>query len=215
METRSGSATILLDSAATKKAFIRNSNHQDIIHLATHAFAPNGAGNKSFIAFYPSDKNIENAFLYAPEIYDLDLSNTQLVILSACETGAGDLVRGEGIMSISRAFAYAGCPNVITSLWKADDVSTGVIIESVNGYLQKGYSVDAALRSSKIDYLRDKKLNPRMKHPAYWSHIVFIGAYQKEDENNYRLLITCAGSVALVVAVWLFLRRRRRHAGIK
>jgi CHAT domain-containing protein len=137
METRSSSATILLDSAATKKAFIRNSNHQDIIHLATHAFAPNGAGNKSFIAFYPSDKNIENAFLYAPEIYDLDLSNTQLVILSACETGAGNLVRGEGIMSISRAFAYAGCPNVITSLWKADDVSTGAIIEGVNATCKK------------------------------------------------------------------------------
>ncbi|HZH96339.1 MAG TPA: CHAT domain-containing tetratricopeptide repeat protein, partial [Flavisolibacter sp.] len=117
VEARSGSGTILLDSGATKKAFIGNSSNKDIIHLATHAFAPNSAGNKSFIAFYPSDKNIENAFLYAPEIYDLDLSNTQLVILSACETGAGDLVRGEGIMSISRAFAYAGCPNVITSLW--------------------------------------------------------------------------------------------------
>ena len=89
---------------------------------------------QSFITFYPSTPDYK---LYAGEIADLKLDSTQLVILSACETGAGQLVKGEGLMSLSRAFAYAGCPNIITSLWKAEDRTTAYLTQQLHYYLEK------------------------------------------------------------------------------
>ena len=74
--------------------------------------------------------------LYAPEISNLKLDSTQLVILSACETGTGQLVKGEGLMSLSRAFAYAGCPDIITSLWKAEDKTTAFLTQQLHYYLE-------------------------------------------------------------------------------
>src|ERR1041385_508618 len=107
-------------------------------HLATHAIVSNDEPLNSFIAFYPS--NDPNDYrLYAREIYNMDLDSTELVILSACETGTGKLVKGEGLMSLSRAFAYAGCPNIITSLWKAEDKATSFITRRLHVYLDKGF----------------------------------------------------------------------------
>ena len=101
-----------------------------------------------------------------------------MVILSACETGNGRLVRGEGIMSISRAFSFAGCPNMITSLWKATDKTTAFITRQLHIYLDKGYSRDIALQKAKTDLLNSNEISPTLKTPNYWAHLVFIGNYE-------------------------------------
>ncbi len=189
------------DTAATKNKFLQYSSAFKIMHLATHAVADNSDENLSYIAFFPTS-NGQDHLLYAQEIYNLRLQNTGLVILSACETGAGQLVKGEGVLSLSRAFSYAGCPNIITSLWKADDFSTANLTSRIHHYLDEGYSISKAVQQSKIDYLHDKKINPRLKHPYYWSHLVFIGNYTPEKKIDSTLFII-VGVVGLFVFVLL------------
>ncbi|HYO22126.1 MAG TPA: CHAT domain-containing protein, partial [Flavisolibacter sp.] len=193
------------DSNATKEEFLRNSNGSGIIHLATHAVANNGADGLSYIAFSPGKTG--NHLLYTQEIYNLRLTNAGLVILSACETGAGRLVKGEGVLSLSRAFSYAGCPNIITSLWKADDFSTAYIATRIHQYLQEGYSIATAVQKAKKDYLKDQSINPRLKQPYYWSHLVFIGNYEPSKSSVGQWL--AAGAVFIVLVCFIVLRNSR------
>lgn len=163
-----------LDSAATKKSFLARCTQYPILHLATHAAVNAENENLSYIAFATSGKD---SLLYAQEIYTLPLQNTGLVVLSACETGAGQLVKGEGVMSLSRAFAYAGCPNIVTSLWKADDFSTAYLTTRIHQYLSQGEPLAKAVQKAKTNYLHDPSIHPRLKQPYYWSHLIFIGDY--------------------------------------
>jgi len=173
----------LLDSAAIKQNFIKQSNQYGIIHLATHASINNQDPQASYIAFNPIDEDFK---LYGREISALRLDSVRLVILSACETGKGKLIKGEGLMSLSRAFYYAGCPNIITSLWKAEDKTTAFLGNRLHQYLDKGFSFDIALQQSKIDLLKSSSIEPRYKTPDYWSHLVFIGNYETSvNKSNW------------------------------
>jgi CHAT domain-containing protein/Flp pilus assembly protein TadD len=172
---------IFTDSTATKKNFLRTINHYEMIHLATHAQVNNEDPGLSFIAFYPEQ---EDHKLYTREIADLKLDSTQLIILSACETGAGKLVKGEGLMSLSRAFAYAGCPNIITSLWKAEDKTTAFLTRQLHYYLNKHYSKDKALQMAKLDLLKSEDIDPRLKSPNYWAQLILIGDYEARHNSS-------------------------------
>jgi len=186
---------VLTDENATKNIFLQLSNRHDIIHLATHASVNNDTPSHSYIAFYPTNNDYK---LYAGEIADLKLDAVQLVILSACETGAGQLVKGEGLMSLSRAFAYAGCPNIITSLWKAEDKTTSFITQRLHYYLEKKYSKDKALQQAKLDFLRSDEIDSRLKTPDYWAHLLFIGNYEEDKGSSnwwYIAIVIIAGVI--------------------
>jgi CHAT domain-containing protein len=157
---------------ATKSLFLKELNRYPILHLATHAIssADNAAG--SFIAFYPERKSPLEDCLFLEELYGLNMDKTKLVVISACETGQGELINNEGVISLARAFAYAGCGSSISSLWKADDQATSFILQRFYVYLEKGYRKSAALRQAKLDYLASGTIN---KSPAYWSHLMLIG----------------------------------------
>jgi CHAT domain-containing protein len=161
-----------IDSSATKSNFLKTANHYPIIHLATHAVSSLTSATGSFIAFYPVGLRPDENNLYLEELYGLNLSATRLVIISACETGQGELAGKEGVISLSRAFAYAGCASTINSLWKADDKATAFILKRFYVYLQKGESKARALRQAKLDYLSGDAIN---KSPAYWAHLVLMG----------------------------------------
>jgi CHAT domain-containing protein len=188
-----------------------SANHYGIIHLATHASVDNEIPLRSFIAFYPVSGTNPDAFkLYAQEIYNLNLDSTQLVILSACETGTGKLVKGEGLMSLSRAFAYAGCPDIITSLWKAEDNTTAYITKRLHYYLEKGYSKDKALQRAKLDLLKSNEIDPRFKTPNYWAHLLFIGNY----EPNHKTLHWWWIAIVIIISaiIYIVITRRSRSA---
>ncbi|HEX6333201.1 MAG TPA: CHAT domain-containing tetratricopeptide repeat protein, partial [Flavisolibacter sp.] len=146
-EIRELDGKVFAGTSATKKNFMDHFGKFPVLHLATHAVAGAGEG-QSFISFSPAQRR-EDFLLHTSEIYNIPLQNNELVILSACETGAGRLVRGEGILSLSRAFSYAGCPNVITTLWKADDLSTAYIMKKIHRYLDEQFSLDEAVRQAK------------------------------------------------------------------
>jgi CHAT domain-containing protein len=194
---------------ATKSIFLKELNRYPIVHLATHAIssADNAAG--SFIAFYPvRDTPIEDC-LFLEELYGLNMNKTRLVVISACETGQGELVSNEGVISLARAFAYAGCGSSISSLWKADDQATSDILQRFYVYLEKGYKKSVALRRAKLDYLARGTVN---KSPAYWSHLMLIGdtapLYPRRGAWWWALLV-----VPLGAGLWWWVRRKGRRQG--
>ncbi len=176
---------LLFGTEATKDSFIKLAPRYRILHLATHAQANDSTPIQSFIAFYPSQPDsLLHDRIYIPEIYNLNLSNTYLTFLSACETGSGQLIKGEGIISLSRAFSYAGCPNMITSQWKADDDATAYILRRVHYYLDKMIPISTSLQMAKLDYLNDTKIEGRLKTPAYWAHLRFTGQLEKKPGRS-------------------------------
>jgi len=194
------------DSRATKAQFLKAANHYPIVHLATHAVSSMDNAAASYIAFYPVKHSPIEDRLYLEELYGLDLRDTRLVIISACETGEGEVVAQEGVMSLARAFAYAGCGSTINSLWKADDQATSFILRRFYVHLEAGETKARALRQAKLDYLTSDAIN---KSPAYWAHLVLTGdsgpVYGKGFWNWGWLL----GSLLLVMIVVIVARRKR------
>ncbi len=196
-----------IDTAATKENFIHHLQDHRVVHLATHAVVNNSKNNFSYIVFSGADST--QSRLYAGEIYNLPLQNTDLVILSACETGAGNFIKGEGVMSLSRAFSYAGCSNIITTLWKADDYSTAYLSNKIHRYLDKGFTIDKAVQEAKLDYLGDKKINPRLKTPYYWSHLVFVGNVATNKSFSWTWVLM-AVALGLLILTGLVIKRSRK-----
>ncbi len=195
-----------IDSAATKKEFVSAASDATVIHLATHAVVDFSEPENSFIAFYEQNNQDTSYKLFAHEVYNLQLPKTQLVFLSACETGSGKVSQSEGALSLSRAFAFAGCPNIVTSLWKAEDKSTAYLSEKFYSYLRKGYSYAQALQKAKTDLLQDETMT-QFHSPPYWSHLIFIGDVQ-EEKSSFWLWAIVAGIV--VIAAFLIGYKYRR-----
>ncbi|MBL7699374.1 MAG: CHAT domain-containing protein [Chitinophagaceae bacterium] len=196
----SGSDEKLTGSSATKEAFLKSAEDFPVIHLATHATANDSVPSKSFIDFYSSK-------LFTPEIAQLQLGSLDLIILSACETAKGQLVKGEGLMSLTRSFSYAGCRNIIASLWKADDASTGKISGQLHKYLGDGVPYSEALNRSLNDYV-DSDVPARLKSPAYWAHLRLIGTFD-EPPASYSYFIWIMVGAAVVLGAIIFLSMRR------
>ncbi|HEY0580112.1 MAG TPA: CHAT domain-containing protein, partial [Candidatus Nitrosocosmicus sp.] len=195
------------DIEATKNKFLSLIGKYEIIHLATHASSNSRNNQLSYIAFAPwNDTARESFLLFAPEIYNLTLKRNRLIILSACETSNGGLVKGEGVMSLSRAFEYSGCQNIISSLWKADDEATSVITQKLHNYLNKGESIAEALQMAKKDYLSDPRINPRRKNPAYWAHLIYTGNYKPSSFNTTRIwtIIIIAFAIGILISMKAF-----------
>ena len=181
---------LLTGNRATKEAFIQAAPGYNILHLATHAKANDKEPLQSYIAFYPAHPDSPATDrLFIPDIYSLSLPKTSLVILSACETGAGQLVKGEGLISLSRAFSYAGCANIITSQWKADDEATAFVARRLHRYLEKGIDIASSLQRAKLDYLDDAAIDGRLKSPAYWAHLRLTGQFETRTPRSYYWLL--------------------------
>lgn len=165
-------AELLTGEAATEAEFKQKASQFGGIHFSTHASLNDQDPMYSFISFGVSGSGGEDDSLFLYELYDLEL-NAEMVVLSACETGAGGLVKGEGIMSLARGFARGGCPSVIMSLWKADDQSTYEIMQHFYESLAAGKTKSRALQDARLNYLSSAE--GRYQHPYYWAHIVAWG----------------------------------------
>ncbi|MCB0843366.1 MAG: CHAT domain-containing protein, partial [Bacteroidetes bacterium] len=200
-----------LDSLATKDHFLSRLGKYDILHFAMHALMDDQQPGNSGLAFYHPKNNdnifsgnqrsIEidsafvNSFLYVFEIYKLRIQ-ADLVVLSACNTGVGQLVKGEGIMSLARAFAYAGCPGLVMSLWQVDDAQTQVLMESFFANLKQGMDKDEALRQAKLSFLDSEDAN----HPFFWASFVQTGSSAPfQTGNNWLLYSLFVGLFILVM----------------
>lgn len=164
----------LLGVTATKDRFLRLAATYRFIHLATHGIADYRVGDYSFLLF-AAGKDGNNERLYVRDLYNLEL-DADLVVLSACETGIGSLQRGEGIISLARAFAYAGAKNIVTTLWSVNDKSTTDLMGYFYENLKKNGSVDAALCAAQSNYVR--AASPENCHPYFWGAFIPLGSMQ-------------------------------------
>ena len=161
-----------IGKSATEKSFKENAAQSEILHLAMHAFIDDDDPMNSKMVFYQDNDSIEDGYLHTFELLNLNL-NAQLAVLSACQTGYGKIVKGEGIMSLARGFSYAGVPSIVMSHWRVDDESTFQLMTNFYKYLADGKTKSSALRLAKIDYLNTG--SPNKIHPFFWSPFVLIG----------------------------------------
>jgi CHAT domain-containing protein/Tfp pilus assembly protein PilF len=115
-----------------------------------------------------SNQQSEDGLLSAYEIFNLKLK-ADLVVLSACETGLGKEVKGEGLMSLTRSFIYAGTPSVVVSLWNVNDESAADLMIRFYRNLKTGMSKSEALRQAQLETIRDNGF------PFFWAPFVLIG----------------------------------------
>lgn len=162
----------LKKTEATETAFKHYAPEYSILHIATHTLLDDGAPGLSKLIFYAERPTQEDGFLHAYELYNMAL-NAELVTLSACNTGFGHLRKGEGIASLASAFAYAGCPNMVMSLWQVKDQTTPILMDYFYRNLKKGQSKDQALHYSKLDFINYQK--GLYSHPYYWACFVYKG----------------------------------------
>ena len=154
---------------ATKANFLAESTRQEIIHLATHGLLSSGNPMNNRILFSQSQ---EDDHLPMYEVVNLPIK-ANLIVLSACETGTGDLQIGEGIMSLTRGFHNAGTPSLVMSLWPAYDNPSVVIMDAFYRELYQGQKMSHALRQSKLEYLENAQA--KTSHPSYWANYQLSG----------------------------------------
>jgi CHAT domain-containing protein/Tfp pilus assembly protein PilF len=161
---------------ATKTAVMNEDmNRYGIVHFATHTILDENHPDLSSMVMSLVDKrgNPQNGYLRLRDIYNLKLS-ARLVVLSACETGLGKDVKGEGLISMVRAFMYSGTPRVLASLWKIDDEATAELMtEFYKHVLQEGLTPAAALRQAQITQMQKKS----RQSPYYWAGFQLQGEW--------------------------------------
>jgi len=190
-----------LAKEATKSNFLSDTNTYKVLHLAMHGIVDDKNPLSSKLIFYGDS-------LYASELYNTKL-NADLAVLSACNTGIGNIQKGEGVMSLSRAFTYAGCPSLVMSLWSVPDESTSDVIQFFFKALKNGATKDEALRSAKLNYLDN---NETTSHPIYWAGFVATGnleAIQFETGFNWWWALLAIPLVVLVFYVQSILKNRK------
>ncbi|OUC12059.1 MAG: hypothetical protein B0A82_24490 [Alkalinema sp. CACIAM 70d] len=143
----------------------------NILHLAVHGKVDPINPRSSALYLTADDKN--NGRLEVGEIYGLDLTrNTNLVVLSACQTGIGQQSRGDEIVGLNRAFLYAGTPTVLSSLWNVDDEPTALLMKQFYTYLRTGSDPATALQQAQQAF---RQQNPDYTHPYFWSAFSITG----------------------------------------
>jgi CHAT domain-containing protein len=142
------------------------------LHLATHGLIDERVPARSGIVFSLVGEKEEDGILQMNEIFNLKL-DADLVVLSACRTGLGRIVRGEGIIGLVRAFLYAGSSGVVMSLWNVQDQSTAGLMKGFYKHMKDGRGSSEALRMAKLDRIHSHR--PVYRHPYYWAAFVLAG----------------------------------------
>ena len=198
---------------ATEQHFRENAADYQVLHLSMHALLEDDNPNYSRLLFTRDNDPEYDGYLFASELSQMQL-NAELAVLSACNTGRGKNIKGEGVMSLSRAFNYAGVPSVVHSLWKVPDDATADIMPEFYNELKRGERKSEALRNAKLAYLQNT-MAPELRHPYYWAGFVTNGNTSPvKFKSNSWLHYLIIGSIVLAVLFILGSRssKQRRQA---
>jgi CHAT domain-containing protein len=186
-----------------------------IVHFATHGYVDYERPELSGLVLSLVDKNgqPQEGYFRLHDIYNLKLS-ADLVVLSACNTGLGKEIKGEGLIGLTRGFMYAGAGGVAASLWKVDDEATAQLMTRFyEGMFKKGLTPSAAMREAQLWMSQQR----RWQSPYFWAAFTIQGRYDQTEiaavaNSRAQWLVTSAGlfSVCLLAACLVFGRRRSR-----
>jgi CHAT domain-containing protein/tetratricopeptide (TPR) repeat protein len=163
-------------NASRALALSRELNQYRILHFATHGLLNSERPELSGLVFSLLDREgkPQDGFLRLHEIYNLQL-NADLVVLSACESGLGKEIKGEGLIGLVRGFMYSGAPRVVASLWTVDDYATANLMKLFyQRMLKDGMPAGAALRAAQLEFSKDK----RWASPYFWAGFVLQGEWK-------------------------------------
>jgi len=166
----------LVRAQATESQVYNQAGKIDILHLAAHGVYDQLNPLFTRIELVPDDRN--DGHLEVHEILNLNLAGTNLVVLSACETALGEQNNGDEIVSLTRAFLYAGTSSVVSTLWQVDDVASAKLMTAFYRYLRTGMTTAEALQAAQLEILRDES----WQSPYYWAAFSLHGDYLGHDE---------------------------------
>jgi CHAT domain-containing protein/tetratricopeptide (TPR) repeat protein len=206
---RTEAARVLVGREASETTFKRDAHRYQVLHLATHGFflssgcsaAPGtntrGVGGLSSagtvenplllsgLALAGANRRAsagpdeDDGILTAEEVASLDLSGVEWAVLSACDTGVGEIRAGEGVFGLRRAFQVAGARTVVMSLWSVDDQATRAWMRALyEGRFQRALSTADAVHQASLSVLRDRRAKGLSTHPFYWAAFVAAGDWR-------------------------------------
>jgi len=196
-----------INNAATKSSFLKYAPQVKVIHMAMHGFIDLEKPAFSSLLFYGDQSD---AHLYLSEVFGLNL-DADLAVLSACNTGVGKLINGDGIQNMSRAFSFAGVKNTIMSLWSVPDVQTSEISYQFFQNVNEQIPIDEALRKSKQHYL--KNCSSLRAHPYYWAGLVANGSMEAIHFSTRITGRTMMLIVGLLIVVFILARLFAQQRG--
>lgn len=188
-----GAATRLTGDDATEAAVKRLAAENEVLHFATHAFvlprdclgAAGGVPGplvRSGLALAganrPAVASGQDGILTAEEVASLDLRRARWVVLSACETGLGDLQDGEGVLGLQRAFRVAGARTLVMSLWRVGDEEARRFMDVLYTSRLAGAPSLQAVRQASLAVLRERRAEGRSTHPYHWGAFISAGDWR-------------------------------------
>jgi CHAT domain-containing protein len=181
----SGTVSQLLGADATRESFLREAVRGRVLHVATHAFLLSqscGDDNPllhSGLVFAGANSSRESSVLTAQQIASMDLSGVNWAVLSACNTGAGEVNVGEGVLGLQRAFRVAGARSVIMTLWPVDDgMSRRYMHELYAQRFGHGATTADSVWNASQKLLADRRAAGLSTHPWYWAGFVGSGSWE-------------------------------------
>ena len=201
---------VFVGGNATESLFMKYAPNASIVHLPLHAWVHDKEPLQSFLAF-TDEGGKENGLLHGHELFHKKMS-AALIILNACKTGYGKLQRGEGVMSLARAFKFAQCPNILMNRWDTEDSIAYEIMGHYIDLLVDGTPKAEALTEAKKKYLKNS--GARHSHPFYWANLSLIGDNEVVEISAgsgwaKQTLVFLAALLLLIFFIW---RRKRAEA---
>jgi len=206
------STKVFTREKANKAIFIREAPRQDIVHIATHAFVDTTFDAFSGLVLAAGDDSTDDGMLMGYEIADMSLP-CDLITLSACESGRGKLVAGEGILGLPRLFLGAGAKTVLMTLWKVDDKFASELMPDFYAYLlDQKHSKATALNCAKLSVLSKTQSENGIyyQHPFFWASFILYG----DPGANPSSSPSFAGSITtllMALMIGLYLRTVRQN----
>lgn len=195
-----------LGKNATKSNFLELSKSYDIIRLAMHAIVDEENPHKSNLIFENDER------LYINELFQMKIP-AHLAVLSACNTGVGEIKEGEGVQSLSRAFTYAGVKSTLMSLWSIPDTQTSEIMTYFYSYLKEGKTKNEALQLAKLEYIKNSN-EEVLKHPYYWAGFILSGDMMAlkttDDTLSYGGILLVAVLISGMLILMYFKRKNKK-----
>jgi CHAT domain-containing protein len=148
-----GTSTLLDSDTATKNRILRELTGSEVIHMAGHAVVNGQLPMLSRFVVTPEDGEESSGSLFAQDIGRLQLKRARVVVLAACRTGVGPVYRGEGVMSLGRAFLAAGAANLVATLWDVEDQPTARLVTAFHRHLRTGVEPVRALHDAQLELL--------------------------------------------------------------
>ena len=200
---------LYVDNSATKDNFLTAAQNADILHIHTHGILNSSNPSFSYIALFSKDPDKDKGRVYVKDLYELEI-RALMVSLPACDSGVGELSRGEGLISLARGFAYAGAKSIFTTFWSVNQGSTTDMVRSFFTRLKIKYTKDTALEKSQLQYIEANK-NSELAHPYFWGAYIIIGNEKGIYEQNSmgRNILIPILSFLMILIVWFYYNRNK------